>query len=81
MVALHSLSTASDRPSGDWAADNGYADSWAEAALAHANPNKTEAAYRRTTFFNQRRDKLMPAWASFVMGDESNVVSLAERRP
>jgi integrase len=64
----------------DWAADNGYADSWAEAALAHANPNKTEAAYRRTTFFEQRRDKLMPAWGTFVMGDESNVVSLAERR-
>ena len=64
----------------DWAADNGFADSWCEAALAHLNPNKTEAAYRRTTFFEQRRDKLMPAWASFALGDRSNVVSLAERR-
>jgi integrase len=34
----------------DWAADNGFTDSWCEAALAHLNPNKTEAAYRRTTF-------------------------------
>jgi integrase len=64
----------------DWAADTGFSDSWAEAALAHANPNKTEAAYRRTTFFEQRKDKLMPSWASFVLGEKSNVVSLAGRR-
>lgn len=61
----------------DWAADTGFADSWAEAALAHNNPNKTEAAYRRTTFFEQRRDRLMPAWASFVLGSDSNVVRIA----
>jgi integrase len=60
----------------DWAADNGFPDSWAEAAIAHANPNKTEAAYRRTSFFEHRRDKLMPAWAKFALGDNSNVVSL-----
>jgi integrase len=64
----------------DWAADNGFADSWCEAALAHLNPNKTEAAYRRTTFFEQRRDRLMPAWATFVLNQQSNVVALAERR-
>ena len=64
----------------DWAADNGFIDSWAEAALAHGNPNKTEAAYRRTTYFEQRRDKLMPAWASFAMNDGSNVISLAKGR-
>lgn len=64
----------------DWAADNNFSDSWAEAALAHSNPNKTEAAYRRTTFFEQRRDKLMPAWASFVLADNSNVISLAEKQ-
>ena len=50
----------------DWAADNGYPDGWAEAALAHTNPNRVESAYRRTTFFEQRRDKLMPAWAAFI---------------
>jgi integrase len=63
----------------DWAADHGFADSWAEAALAHLNPNKTEAAYRRTTFFNQRRDRLMPSWAAFALG-ASTVISLAEKR-
>jgi integrase len=50
----------------DWAADTGVPDSWAEAALAHGNPNKTEAAYKRTTYFEQRRDNLMPSWASYV---------------
>lgn len=64
----------------DWAADTGFADAWAEAAIAHANPNKTEAAYRRTTYFDRRRDKLMPAWASFALNDGSNVISLTERR-
>ena len=52
----------------DWAAENGYPDGWAEAALAHINPNRVESAYRRTTFFEQRRDKLMPAWAAYVLG-------------
>jgi integrase len=64
----------------DWAAESGFADAWAEAALAHGNPDKTEAAYRRTTYFADRRDKLMPAWARFALGDKSNVVALAERR-
>lgn len=50
----------------DWAAEGGFPDSWAEAALAHTNPNRTESAYRRTTFFEQRRDKMMPAWESFL---------------
>jgi integrase len=64
----------------DWAADTGFAGDWAEAALAHGNPDKTEAAYKRTTFFAQRRDKLMPAWASYVLADDSNVISLASGR-
>jgi integrase len=50
----------------DWAADSGFPDGWAEAALAHGNPDKTEAAYRRTTYFSQRRDALMPAWENFL---------------
>jgi integrase len=49
----------------DWAAEAGLPDSWAEAALAHTNPNRTEGAYRRTTFFEQRRDKLMSDWADY----------------
>lgn len=53
----------------DWAAESGFADSWAEAALAHTNPNRTESAYRRTTFYDQRRDTLMPAWANYVLAE------------
>jgi integrase len=64
----------------DWAADNGFTDAWAESALAHGNPDKTISAYKRTTFFEQRREKLMPAWARYVLGDQSNVVSLVEAR-
>lgn len=52
----------------DWAAERGFNDSWAEAALAHSNPDTVEAAYRRTVFFNQRRDKLMPAWEGYLRG-------------
>jgi integrase len=56
----------------DWAAESGFPDSWAEAALAHTNPNRTESAYRRTTFFDQRKGKLMPAWADFAMGGQAD---------
>ena len=51
----------------------------AEAALAHSvagQEGKTVAAYKRTAYFEQRRDKLMPAWARYVGGME-NVVRLA----
>lgn len=61
----------------DWAAETGFADAWAEAALAHTNPNRTESAYRRTTFFEQRKEKLMPAWASFCAASNDNIVRLA----
>lgn len=61
----------------DWAAETGFADAWAEAALAHTNPNRTEGAYRRTTFFEQRKDRLMPAWVSFCTASTTNVVRLA----
>ena len=63
----------------DWAAETGQPDAWAEAALSHGNPDKVEAAYKRTTYFAQRRDTLMPAWAAFVHGP-SNLVSLSDRR-
>ena len=56
-----------DRP----LSERGFADAWAEAALAHTNPNRTESAYRRTTFFDQRRETLMPAWAAFVLGESA----------
>jgi integrase len=61
----------------DWVAEQtNTAGEVAEAALAHAIPNKVEAAYKRTDFFEKRR-RLMDAWASFCTGSTSNVVSLA----
>ena len=47
----------------DWCAEETqYSGEVAEAALAHAIPNKVEAAYRRTDFFEKRR-RLMKDWA------------------
>ena len=49
----------------DWVADKtNYPGEVAEAALAHANSNKVEAAYRRTDFLEKRKD-LMADWAKF----------------
>ena len=63
----------------DWAAETGQPDAWVDKALGHKLPDKVDAAYRRTTYFNQRRDKLMPAWSHFLDGP-TNLISLAERR-
>ncbi len=52
----------------DWAAEEtSYPGEVAEAALAHAIPNKVEAAYRRTDFLEKRR-ALMRDWAAFCTG-------------
>lgn len=49
----------------DWVAEEtSYSGEVAEAALAHAIPNKVEAAYRRTDFLAKRRS-LMREWAAF----------------
>lgn len=47
----------------------------AESALAHSIPNRTEAAYRRAKYFDQRKS-LMAAWADYL-GGKDNVVRLA----
>lgn len=49
----------------DWAADNRKDRDLAEAAHAHALPDRTEAAYRRSDLFEARR-ALMDEWASFI---------------
>lgn len=52
----------------DWVAEEtSYPGEIAEAALAHAIPNKVEAAYRRTDFLEKRRG-LMTDWAVFCTG-------------
>ncbi len=49
-----------------WAVEHEEApDEWSELALAHADDNKTRKSYRRTDFFEQRRD-LMERWAQFL---------------
>ena len=61
----------------DWVAEQtSFPGEVAEAALAHAIPNKVEAAYKRTDFLEKRR-ALMQAWASYCTNSTSNVVSLA----
>jgi integrase len=60
----------------DWCAEETSVSSEiAEAALAHAIPNKVEAAYRRTDFLEKRR-KLMDTWAAYCSASEANVVRL-----
>ena len=50
----------------DWAAETQAAPrEVVEAALAHANPNRVEAAYFRTNLLDQRRE-LMAKWAGYL---------------
>jgi integrase len=50
----------------DWAAEQtSVQGEIVETALAHAIPNKVEAAYRRTNFLEKRR-RLMDDWAKFI---------------
>lgn len=56
----------------DWAEEQtSFAYSAKEAALAHKTRDKVEAAYRRTTMLEQRRD-LMEAWAQHCVEDASS---------
>ena len=50
----------------DWAAETtDFPKEVVEKALAHKLPNRVEAAYRRTDFFEKRRD-LMARWAAYL---------------
>lgn len=61
----------------DWCAEEtSFSGEVAEAALAHAIPNKVEAAYRRTDFFVKRRS-LMDAWAAYCCASKASIVRLA----
>lgn len=53
----------------DWAAEmTDTPKEVVDKALAHKIPDRVEAAYRRTDFFEKRR-KLMKAWADYVDGE------------
>ena len=49
-----------------------------EAALAHANPDKVEAAYARSDLFERRR-VLMDQWAGYLTQERGTVVPLVRR--
>lgn len=48
-----------------WASENGVRDEVSEAVLAHGDPDRVRAAYRRTTFIDDRRIA-MQRWSDFV---------------
>ena len=63
----------------DWAGEvTSFPREICEAALAHALPDKTEAAYRRGDALERRR-KLMEAWALYC-GEGAKVHVLAQAR-
>jgi integrase len=60
----------------DWAGDKTtFPREVAEAALAHAIGNETEAAYRRSDALEKRR-KLMDAWAAFLEAKPAKIIQL-----
>ncbi len=67
----------------DWVAEKTeYPRDLAEMALAHAIADKTEAAYRRGTMLERRR-QMMQDWANWLdrrPGDSSTVVSIHSKR-
>ncbi|MFE8032272.1 tyrosine-type recombinase/integrase [Thiohalocapsa marina] len=64
----------------DWCGEvTAYPREVAEAALAHVNPNKVEAAYQRSDLFAKRR-KLMDDWSTWCGRSPAGVVSLDDRR-
>lgn len=60
----------------DWAAEeSGFPAEVAEAALAHAVPDKVVAAYRRTDYLEKRR-QLMAAWGAYCDGCAEPILRL-----
>jgi integrase len=65
----------------DWAAERGYQDPVAEAALAHSVPDEVIAAYKRTDFFELRK-QMMSDWANFATSDperSADVIPMTSR--
>jgi integrase len=73
----HSVTTHGFRSSfRDWCGDcTHYPREIAEAALAHTLGNATEAAYRRGTALEKRRE-LMEAWAGYLEPKAGNVIAM-----
>jgi integrase len=64
----------------DWAAERGYQDPVAEAALAHSVSDAVIAAYKRTTFFELRK-KMMDDWAAFATSDPAKAADVLAFAP
>jgi integrase len=64
----------------DWAAERGYPDAVAEAALAHSVSDAVISAYRRTTFFELRK-KMMDDWATFATSDPAHIADVLPFAP
>ena len=63
----------------DWVSEvTNFPGEIAEAALAHAIENKTEAAYRRGNLLEKRRG-MMDAWADFCDGGRGTIIQMASR--
>jgi integrase len=61
----------------DWCAEQtDFPREVVEASLSHSLKDRVEAAYRRTTLLDKRR-QLMQAWADFVTSPKGEVVALA----
>lgn len=57
----------------DWAAEEtNFPKEVVDKALAHKLPDRVEAAYRRTDFFEKRR-RLMNAWAEYLTGQAGHL--------
>jgi integrase len=64
----------------DWVAEEtAFPAEVAEAALAHAVPDRVVAAYRRTDFLEKRR-QLMTAWADYLADAPADVIKFPGRR-
>lgn len=62
----------------NWCADNGIARDLAEAALAHAIRDQTEAAYNRSDLLERRR-AVMSAWGEHCAGKTAKAVTTLRR--
>jgi integrase len=63
----------------DWAGDHtAFSREVAEGALAHSLGNATEAAYRRGTALEKRRE-LMEAWANYCEPKAGNVIAMRSK--
>jgi integrase len=61
----------------DWVSEETkFSGDLAEAALAHAIPNKVEAAYRRGNLLEKRRG-LMDAWSAYCTASGASVLKFA----